>query len=46
MAVVYILNANKLTTDISRYDNINNKRLEKIKKSTNQLFIKEQIGSN
>lgn len=46
MAVVYILNANKLTTDISRYDNINNKRLEKIKKSTNQLFIKEQLGSN
>lgn len=46
MAVVYILNANKLTTDISRYDNINNKRLEKIKKSTNLLFIKEQLGSN
>lgn len=46
MAVVYILNANKLTTDISRYDNIDNKRLEKIKKSNNTLFIKEQLGSN
>lgn len=46
MAVVYILNANKLSTDLSRYDNINNRRLEKIKKSTNQLFIKEQLGSN
>ena len=46
MAVVYILNANKITTDISKYANIDNKRLEKIKKSTNQLFIKEQLGSN
>ena len=46
MAVVYILNANKLTTDISKYVNVDNKRLEKIKKSSNQLFIKEQLGSN
>ncbi len=46
MAVVYILNANKLTTDISKYSNIDKKRLEKIKKSTNLLFIKEQLGSN
>ncbi|MBE6130500.1 MAG: 4'-phosphopantetheinyl transferase superfamily protein [Erysipelotrichaceae bacterium] len=46
MAVVYILNANKLTTDLSKYANIDNKRLEKIKKSTNLLFIKEQLGSN
>lgn len=46
MAVVYILNANKLTIDISKYVNIDNKRLEKIKKSTNLLFIKEQLGSS
>lgn len=46
MAVVYILNANKLTTDISKYTNLDKRRLEKIKKSTNQLFIKEQLGSN
>lgn len=46
MAVVYILNANKLTTDISKYSNIDKKRLEKIKKSNNTLFIKEQLGSS
>lgn len=46
MAVVYILNANKITTDISKYVNVDKRRLEKIKKSTNQLFIKEQLGSN
>lgn len=46
MAVVYILNANKLSTDISKYPNIDKRRLEKIKKSNNILFIKEQLGSN
>lgn len=46
MAVVYILNANKLITDISKYSNIDKKRLEKIKKSNNTLFIKEQLGSS
>ncbi len=46
MAVVYILNANKLTIDISKYSNIDKRRLEKIKKSNNSLFIKEQLGSN
>ena len=46
MAVVYILNANKLTTDISKYSNIDKKRQEKIKKSNNTLFIKEQLGSS
>ena len=45
MAVVYILNANKLTTDISKYSNIDKKRLEKIKKSNNTLFIKEQLDA-
>ena len=45
MAVVYILNANNLKTDLSLYNNIDTKRLEKIKKSNNQLFIKEQLGS-
>ncbi|MBR2138870.1 MAG: 4'-phosphopantetheinyl transferase superfamily protein [Bacilli bacterium] len=45
MAVVYILNANNLSTDLSLYSNINPKRLEKIKKSSNKLFIKEQLGS-
>ena len=33
MAVVYILNANTLSTDLSLYSNINPIRLEKIKKS-------------
>lgn len=46
MAVVYILNANKLTTDINKYPYIDTRRLEKIKKSNNSLFIKEQLGSN
>ena len=46
MAVVYILNANNLKTDLSLYDNIDSKRFEKIKKSNNQLFIKEQLGSH
>ena len=46
MAVVYILNANNLKTDLSLYKNIDKNRLEKIKKSNNQLFIKEQLGSS
>lgn len=46
MAVVYILNANNLTTDLSKYNNINLNRLEKINKSKNTLFIKEQLGSH
>lgn len=46
MAVVYILNANKLTIDISKYSNVDKKRLDKINKSNNTLFIKEQLGSN
>lgn len=46
MAVVYILNANNLTTDLLLYHNIDNKRLEKIKNSKNNLFIKEQLGSH
>ena len=46
MAVVYILNANNLSTDLSLYDNIDKNRLEKIKKSSNNLFKKEQLGSN
>ena len=39
MAVVYILNANNLKTDLSLYKNIDKNRLEKIKKSNNSLFI-------
>ena len=31
---------------LSKYVNVDKRRLEKIKKSTNQLFIKEQLGSN
>lgn len=46
MAVVYILNANNLKTDLSLYSNIDPKRLDKIKKSNNNLFIKEQLGSH
>jgi 4'-phosphopantetheinyl transferase len=46
MAVVYILNANNLSTDLSLYDNIDKNRLEKIKKSSNVLFKKEQLGAN
>ena len=46
MAVVYILNANNLSTDLSLYDNIDKNRLEKIKKSSNILFKKEQLGSS
>ena len=46
MAVVYILNANNLSTDLSLYDNIDKNRLEKIKKSSNVLFKKEQLGSS
>ena len=46
MAVVYILNANNLSTDLSLYDNIDKNRLEKIKKSSNNLFKKEQLGSS
>ena len=46
MAVVYILNANNLSTDLSLYDNIDKLRLEKIKKSSNVLFKKEQLGSS
>lgn len=46
MAVVYILNANNLKTDLSLYKNIDKRRLEKIKKSKNTLFIKEQLGSH
>ena len=46
MAVVYILNANNLSTDLSIYKNIDKKRLEKIQKSNNSLFIKEQLGSS
>ena len=46
MAVVYILNANNLTTDLSKYNNISLNRLEKINKSKNTLFIKEQLGSH
>ena len=46
MAVVYILNANNLKTDLSLYKNIDDKRLEKIKKSNNTLFIKEQLGTH
>lgn len=46
MAVVYILNANNLKTDLTLYKNIDKRRLEKIKKSKNTLFIKEQLGSH
>ena len=46
MAVVYILNANNLKTDLTLYKNIDSRRLEKIKKSKNTLFIKEQLGSH
>ena len=46
MAVVYILNANSLSIDLSLYDNIDKNRLEKIKKSSNNLFKKEQLGSS
>ena len=46
MAVVYILNANNLSIDLSLYDNIDKNRLEKIKKSSNNLFKKEQLGSS
>ena len=46
MAVVYILNANNLSTDLSLYDNIDKTRLEKINKSSNILFKKEQLGSS
>lgn len=46
MAVVYILNANNLSTDLSLYDNIDKNRLEKIKKSSNILLKKEQLGSS
>ena len=41
MAVVYILNTNNLSTDLSLYENIHAARLEKIKKSNNLLFKKE-----
>ena len=46
MAVVYILNANNLSTDLSLYENIDKNRLEKINKSSNILFKKEQLGSS
>lgn len=46
MAVVYILNANNLKTDLTLYKNIDKRRLERIKKSKNTLFIKEQLGSH
>jgi 4'-phosphopantetheinyl transferase len=46
MAVVYILNANNLSTDLSLYDNIDKLRLEKIRKSSNNLLKKEQLGAN
>ncbi len=46
MAVVYILNANNLKTDLTLYKNIDSRRLERIKKSKNTLFIKEQLGSH
>ncbi len=46
MAVVYLLNANNLKADLTLYKNIDNRRLEKIKKSKNTLFIKEQLGSH
>jgi 4'-phosphopantetheinyl transferase len=46
MAVVYILNANNLSTDLSLYDNIDKNRLEKIRKSSNNLLKKEQLGAN
>lgn len=46
MAVVYILNTNNLSTDLSLYENIHAARLEKIKKSNNLLFKKEQLGSH
>lgn len=46
MAVVYILNANNLKTDLTLYKNIDKRRLEKIKKSKNTLVIKEQLGSH
>lgn len=46
MAVVYILNANNLSTDLSLYDNIDKLRLKKIKKSSNILLKKEQLGAN
>lgn len=45
MAVIYILNTKNLTTDLSKYQNIPLKRLEKIKNSTNNLFIKESLGA-
>ena len=35
MAVVYILNANNLKTDLTLYKNIDSRRLERIKKSKN-----------
>ena len=41
MAVVYILNANNLKTDLTLYKNIDKRRSEKIKKSKNTLSIKE-----
>lgn len=46
MAVVYILNANNLKTDLTLYKNIDKRRLERIKKSKNTLVIKEQLGSH
>ena len=44
MAVVYILNANNLTTDLSKYNNINLNRLEKINKMPFSYFDKRTYG--
>lgn len=45
MAIIYILNTHNLNPDLSLYNNIPYKRLEKIKKSKNITYIKESLGA-